>query len=89
MHGDDILSQVTRVDEGYRIKVVDGYVVEAWKMLYNWRLVVFKDGQNMLVDHGYCYFGTDAETLTRTLLAGLAWDDPANTEPIGYDKKAF
>lgn len=74
---------------GYRIKVVDGYAIEAWRMLFNWRLVVFEDGQTSTVEHGYCYFGLGTLPLERAIAAGLAWADPLNTDPVGFDKKAF
>lgn len=61
----------------------------AWKMLYNWRLVVMRPHQQIDTIHGYCYFGTDLATLARTVAAGLQWEDPLHSAPEGFDKQAF
>jgi hypothetical protein len=74
---------------GFRVKETEDYVVEVWKMLFNWRLVVMLPNQTLTTEHGYCYFGTDLETLARACAAGLEWEDPLHTDPKGYDKKAF
>lgn len=69
-------SHILRIDKGFRLQETDDYVVEAWKMLYNWRLVVMRPHQQIDTINGYCYFGTDLETLARAVAAGLQWQDP-------------
>ncbi|XUK64640.1 hypothetical protein ABMA10_21945 [Plantibacter sp. RU18] len=81
--------RIVRIDNGFRLQETDEYVVEAWKMLYNWRLVVMRPHQQVDTIHGYCYFGTDLETLARAVAAGLQWEDPLHSAPEGFDKQAF
>lgn len=75
---------------GYQIRLEDDapYEIWAYRMLFNWRLVVgYAD--SMTLESGYCYFGTDLSTLVKAIEAGLEWKDALHTEPVGYDKKAF
>lgn len=81
--------QLERIDNGWRVKSTDEYVVEVWKTLFNWRLVVMVPNQQATVEHGFCYFGLGLESLTRAIAAGLEWEDPMNTKPAGFDKQAF
>lgn len=81
--------KLTPITGGFEVKRTDEYIVVVMLMLFNWRLIVMIPDQTLVYEHGYCYFGTDDEALTRAILAGQAWDDPLNTDPIGYDKKAF
>lgn len=68
----------------------DFEVIDVTRQIFNWRLHVAQaEDYGRLYEHGYCYFGTDAFTLARAVSAGLAWDDPLNTDPVGFDKKAF
>lgn len=87
----DILQdkRIIPISNGFRLQETDEYVVEVWVMLFNWRLVVMPPNQQQVVSHGYCYFGRDLGTLARAVAAGLEWRDPMNTEPAGYDKRAF
>lgn len=82
-------ARVTEIENGFRLQSNDQYVVEVWRMLFNWRLVVMLPNQSVTIKHGFCYFGTDLETLARTIASGLAWEDPLNTKPNGFDKQAF
>jgi hypothetical protein len=77
------------IENGYRLQECDEYVVEVWRMMFNWRLVVMLPNQTALVEHGFCYFGTSLESLARAVAAGIAWEDPLHTAPNGYDKQAF
>ena len=81
--------RVIPIANGFRLQETDEYVVEVWAMLFNWRLVVMPPNQQLVVTHGYCYFGRGLDSLTRAVAAGLDWADPLRTEPPGYDKKAF
>ncbi len=81
--------QLERIDNGWRVKSTDEYVIEVWKTLFNWRLVVMEPNQQATVEHGFCYFGLGLESLTRAVAAGLEWEDPFNTKPNGFDKQAF
>lgn len=81
--------QLERIDNGWRVKVTDEYVIEVWKTLFNWRLVVMVPNQQAYVEHGFCYFGLGLESLTRAIAAGLEWEDPFTTKPAGFDKQAF
>ncbi|WIE80932.1 hypothetical protein [Curtobacterium sp. MCSS17_016] len=81
--------QLERIDNGWRVKATDDYVIEVWKTLFNWRLVVMVPNQQAVVEHGFCYFGLGLESLTRAIAAGLEWEDPFNTKPAGFDKQAF
>lgn len=80
-----------RGDGGSFIVRRDGEVViEVVPMIFNWRLLVAtEDAFGRWYEHGYCYFGTGPDALLRALAAAEVWDDPLNTEPVGYDKKAF
>jgi hypothetical protein len=81
--------RIVPTENGFRLQETDEYVVEAWKMMFNWRLIVMKPNQTLTVEHGYCYFGTDLATLAKTVAIGLTWEDPLNSPPEGYDKQAF
>jgi len=81
--------RIVQTPEGFRLQETDEYVVEVWGMIYNWRLIVMKPNQNVTVEHGYCYFGRNFETLAKAVAAGLTWKDPLNSAPEGYDKQAF
>ncbi len=80
---------ITPIANGFRLQETEEYVVEVWAMLFNWRLIVMPPNQEIVVTHGYCYFGRDLTTLTRAIAAGVQWEDPLNTDPLGFDKKAF
>ncbi len=79
--------RVVPTAQGFRLQQTDEYTVEVWRMIYNWRLVVFRD--EVSVEHGYCFFGTGLEPAARAVAAGLAWEDPLHTDPPDFDKKAF
>lgn len=81
--------RIVRIDNGFRLQETDEYVVEVWRYVFNWRLVVLFPNQLIAVEHGFCYFGTDLESLARAVAAGLEWDDPLHTLPAGFDKQAF
>ncbi len=81
--------RIVRIDNGFRLQETDDYVVEAWKMLYNWRLVVMRPHQQIDTIYGYYYFDTHPATLARTVAAGLQWEDPLHSSPEGFDKQAF
>lgn len=81
---------LTQVQGGYRIKQTDEYYVDVMLMMFNWRLVVgLTEMDGLTYEHGYCYFGTDLGTFARAVAAGIAWTDPLNTDPEGFDKKAY
>lgn len=80
---------VVPIEQGFLVQDTPEYRVEVWRMLFNWRLVVLPPGPPTFVYHGYCYFGTDLESLARAIAAGLEWADPINTAPEGFNKKAF
>lgn len=86
----DLLEGLTPTQGGFIIRQTDEYVIEVNRMLFNWRLLVaYTEYYGRVYEHGYCYFGTGPETLTRAVLAGQAWENPLVSDPIGYDKKAF
>ncbi len=75
---------------GWIIQRTDEFVVEVVLQLFNWRLfVATAEGHGRYYEHGYCYFGTGADTLVIAIEAGKQWADPLHTDPIGFDKKAF
>lgn len=78
-----------KIDEGFRIEETEDYVIEVHRMLFNWRLVIMPPNQQIIIWHGYCYFGLGHNSLDAALEAGSNWKDPMNTEPEGFDKKAF
>lgn len=80
---------VEATEHGWVIRRTDDYVVEVWRMAFNWRLVVGRPWGPGTVDRGFCYFGTGATVALRAIGAGLAWEDPYNTLPEGFDKRAF
>jgi hypothetical protein len=72
------------------IRRTDDYVIEVNPMLFNWRLcVALAEEFGRTYVHGYCYFGTDHTALIRAIVAAMGWDDPLNTDPVGFDKKAY
>jgi len=81
--------RIIPTENGFRLQTTDEYVVEVWAMLYNWRLIVMLPNQTITVEHGFCYFGRDFETLARAVAAGLTWENPLTDAPEGYDKQAF
>lgn len=87
--GHELLDGCTHIDAGFRLRETDEYIVEVHLMLFNWRLVVMLPGQEQFIEHGYCYFGTGAETLALAVAAAKAWEDPLHTDPVGFNKKAF
>lgn len=84
-----VLDRIEQNERGFLIRQTDEYVIEIWRMLFNWRLVVMLPNQQMFVEHGYCFFGTGLESLARAAAAGLTWEDPLHTDPSDFDKKAF
>ena len=75
---------------GYRLAEGDDWYVEVHRMLYNWRLVVgLAELDGVSYEKGYCYFGTDQATLAKAILAARAWEDPLDTDPVGFDKRAY
>lgn len=80
---------VTPIESGYRVRETDEFVVDVWRATFNWRLVSYEAGQQMNVDRGYCLYGRNVESLTRAIIAGLSWEDPRNSDPADYDKRAF
>lgn len=80
---------ITPIDAGFRLQETETFIVEVRKMLFNWRLVVRRPETPWAFEHGFCFFGTDLETLTRAVAAGLKWEDPLNTAPAGFDKQAY
>ena len=81
--------RITRIDNVFRLQETAEYVVEVWRYVFNWRLVVLLPEQQVSVEHGFCYFGTGLEPLARAVAAGLEWEDPLRTLPAGFDKQAF
>lgn len=81
--------RIEEISNGFRLQSTDEYVVEVWRYLFNWRLVVMKAHDQINVVHGYCYFGTRLESLTRAVTAGMEWVDPLLTPPREFDKQAF
>lgn len=80
---------MVRIDKGFRLQGTDEYVVEACKMLHNWKLVVMRPHQQINTRHGCCYSGTDLVTLARTVVAGPQREDQLHLAPEGFDKQAF
>jgi hypothetical protein len=85
----ELVKGMEPIENGYRLQACDEYVVEVWRMMFNWRLVVMLPNQTSTIEHGFCYFGTSLESLARAVAAGIAWDDPLHTLPGGFDKQAF
>lgn len=79
--------RIVQTPQGFRLQQTGEYTVEVWRMIVNWRLVVFRD--EYTVEHGYCFFGTGLTSLARAVAAGLEWADPLHTDPTDFDKKAF
>ena len=79
--------RIVSTPQGFQLQKTEEYTVEVWRMIVNWRLVVFTN--TVTVEAAYCYFGTGLETLARAVAAGLEWQDPLHTDPPGFDKKAF
>jgi hypothetical protein len=86
----EALQTAERIPGGYVLARTDDYVVDVTIMMFNWRIhVALPEQYGQTYEHGYCYFGTGVDTMLRAVAAGLAWEDPFNTDPTGYDKKAF
>lgn len=88
---DDPLSdeRIVPIDNGFRLQSTDEHVVEVWRYIFNWRLVSMLPNQQETTERGYCFFGTDLETLARAVAAGLEWENPLHSDPTDYDKRAF
>lgn len=84
------LEPVGDVTLGYRVKDSDcgRYVVEVWRMLYNWRVVLRPKDCDVTVEGAWCYFGNGWTSLRNALLAAAVWSGDPATEPPGYDKRA-
>lgn len=82
-------ARIVQIENGFRLQSTDAYVVEVWKYLYNWRLVVLLPNQQVTVEHGFCFFGRGLESLARAVAAGLIWEDPLHSLPPDFDKQAF
>ena len=76
-------------ESGFIVARRDGWVIEVWLMLFNWRLVAYRDDDRLSVVHGFCYFGRGVDALSRAVVAGKDWMDPINQKPEGFDKQAF
>jgi hypothetical protein len=79
---------IEEIEGGYRVQRGDGYVVDVMRMAFNWRVVLHPDN-GAFYDRGFCYFGVTFESLARAVAAAVAWEDPYNTLPEGFDKQAF
>lgn len=78
------------IQGGYIIERTDDYVIDIVRQLFNWRLhVALAESYGSFYLHGYCFFGTEQDTLVTAIASGSRWTDPLNTDPVGYDKKAF
>lgn len=82
-------ARIETIDDGFRLQSTDEHVVEVWRYMFNWRLVSMLPNQNATTERGYCFFGTDLESLARAVAAGLAWENPLRSDPEGFDKRAF
>ena len=82
-------ARIETIDNGFRLQSTDEHVVEVWRYLVNWRLVSYVSGQQVVVERGYCFFGTGLESLARAVAAGLAWENPLRSDPEVFDKRAF
>ncbi|MGN7187053.1 hypothetical protein [Microbacterium enclense] len=80
---------VTPIDNGYRIRETDEYVVDVWRYSFNWRLVSYLAGHQFTTERGYCFLGLGALPLERAIAAGLSWENPLRSDPPDYDKRAF
>lgn len=79
-----------RVNGGWIIARTDEYVIDVTRQIFNWRLhVALPENYGQVYEHGFCYFGTGADSLVLAIEAGKRWEDPLNTDPIGFGKKAF
>lgn len=86
----DILDSCTPVAGGYIVQQNDDFVVDVIRTLYNWRVhVALAEEYGAFYLHGYCYFGTGPDALAVAVNAAKNWADPLNTDPDGFDKKAF
>lgn len=85
----DSLPQLVPVLGGFRVKTTETHHIDVMKMIFNWRVVMTPLDNPMVYDHGWCYFGTGADTLMRAVMAAWAWDGAENTSPSHYDKQAF
>ena len=82
-------SPIIQTEDGFKVRETEEYVIEVHEMLFNWRIVIMRPNQKITIDHAYCYYGTGLETLARAIAAAVAWEDPYNTKPEGFDKQAF
>jgi hypothetical protein len=84
------LSDFEIVTGGFLLERTDEHIIEVVEMIYNWRLVIsLPELHGLVYEKGYCYFGRGPEPLTRAILAAQQWRDPLNTDPVGFDKRAF
>lgn len=71
----------------------DRWVISIARMIFNYRVYVSAEelfGETY--ESGYCYFGTDPATYALAVGSATAWalsEDPLNTDPPQFDKKAF
>jgi hypothetical protein len=78
------------IEGGYRVRATDEYLVDVMLMMFNWRVVVtLPEEEGTFHLHGFCYFGRTEESFQRAVAAALAWEDPLNGTPPGFDKQAY
>lgn len=70
----------------WTVKQTENWLVEICPMIFNFRLLLTPVHCPDVWDHAWCYFGTDAATLTRAMLAATAFDPETQSAPVGYDK---
>lgn len=86
----DLTEGLERIDGGWIIRRTDEYVIDVARQIFNWRLhVAVPENYGTFYEHGYCYFGTGADSLVLAIEAGKRWEDPLHTDPIGFGKKAY
>jgi hypothetical protein len=76
----------TEIDGGLRVGETDTHYIDVLKMMFNFRVVNTRKDQPGLYDSGFCYFGTDVQSLLRAVAAGVAWAESGAEEPPGWDR---
>lgn len=79
-------TEVTPVLGGFRIRETETHHIDVMRMLVNWRVTTTHKDTPWWYDRHWCFTGTSAVTLIRTVQAVMAWDGADDTEPAGWNK---
>ncbi len=86
----DVVEGLEPILGGWIVARTDEYVIDVVLQLFNWRLhVATAEQYGKTYEHGYCFFGRSSYALQRAIEAARAWTNPLDTDPVGFDKKAF